>query len=212
MAANSTLQNTTDTCILHGVKRCYENLLNKYLKQFPCVGIIGPRQCGKTTLLKSLPLEWKRFDLERAADFEMIARDPDLFLRLNGDRVALDEAQLVPQVFPALRVAIDERRTDRGRFVVTGSSSPSLLGSITESLAGRIAVIEMAPLSWSEVRSGHPSSALEVVIDRASRAGDVVAAAHPRGSVTEAHEFWLRGGYPEPWVRGDEDFRKAWME
>ncbi|MBI5500306.1 MAG: DUF4143 domain-containing protein [Deltaproteobacteria bacterium] len=106
----------------------------------------------------------------------------------------------------------EKRRAERGRFVVTGSSSPALLKSISESLAGRIAVIEMAPLSWAEIRSGRPSSALEVMTDRAARAGDVVSAAHPRGDVVEAHEFWRWGGYPEPWLRGGEDFRRMWME
>lgn len=71
----------------------------------------------------------------------------DLFFRLNPENIAIDEAQLLPELFPALRVAIDNDRQATGRFVITGSSSPKLIRAISESLAGRIGVIEMAPLS-----------------------------------------------------------------
>src|SRR5438132_863039 len=121
-----------------GMKRIYESLLFSYLRMFPCVAIIGVRQCGKTTLLKSLPEGWKSFDLERRADHETVSRDPDAFFRLYSDRIALDEVQLVPDIFAALRVAIDERRSKKGRFVITGSSSPELLRSVSETLAGRV--------------------------------------------------------------------------
>lgn len=129
------------------MKRAYENLLKSYLEMFPCVALVGVRQCGKTTLLDTLPAGWKRFDLERRADFQLVARDPDTFLRLNPRQIAMDEVQSLPELFPALRVAIDERREERGRFVITGSSSPALLRSVSESLAGRIGIIEMAPSS-----------------------------------------------------------------
>jgi predicted AAA+ superfamily ATPase len=118
---------------------------------FPCVALVGVRQCGKTTLLKTLPADWQLFDLERQADHAVVSRDPDTFFRLHPRRVALDEAQVLPEVFSALRVAIDEQRTEKGRFVITGSSSPALLRSVSESLAGRLGLIEMAPFSWEEV-------------------------------------------------------------
>ncbi len=197
---------------MQGMKRAYQPLLERYLEQFPCVGIVGPRQCGKTTLLGALGPKWKLVDLERAADFEMVSRDPDLFLRLNSGHVAFDEAQVLPGLFAALRVAIDERRQEYGRFVITGSSSPSLLESISESLAGRIAVIEMAPLSWSEIRPVRGRSVVEVLVDRSARVEDLLEAARPRGDVRDLHEFWFRGGYPEPWLRGEDDFHRTWME
>ena len=75
--------------------------------------------------------------MERRADYDLVSRDPDVFFRLNPRQVALDEAQLAPEVFRALRVAIDESRPEKGRFVVTGSSSPELLRSLSESPAGR---------------------------------------------------------------------------
>jgi uncharacterized protein len=114
------------------------------LELFPCVALFGVRQCGKTTLLEQLDSNWQRFDLE------VISRDPDLFLRLHPHRVAIDEAQLLPSIFPALRVAIDAERAKVGRFIITGSSSPNLVNAIAESLAGRVAIIEMAPFTFGE--------------------------------------------------------------
>lgn len=132
--------------------RHYERLLKEYISFFPCVALIGSRQCGKTTLLKTLPKEWRIFDLEKQSDFQNLVQDPDLFFRLNPDKIAIDEAQLMPELFSALRVAVDSDRQNTGRFVITGSSSPKLVRAISESLAGRIGIIEMAPLSFSEVR------------------------------------------------------------
>lgn len=116
------------------------------------MAVVGVRQCGKTTLMQQLPAEWQLFDLEKASDFEVISRDPDLFLRLHPNWVAIDEAQLLPELFASLRVAIDADRGRAGRFVITGSSSPDLIGSISESLAGRVAVLEMAPFTFGETQ------------------------------------------------------------
>lgn len=80
------------------MKRAYEKLLKEYLDFFPCVAVIGPRQCGKTTLLESLSREWKIFDLEKQSDFQLIAQDVDLFLRLNPEKVAIEEAQMLPEL------------------------------------------------------------------------------------------------------------------
>jgi len=132
----------------HGiVPRYYTALLHEYLSYFPCVGLIGPRQCGKTTLLGELGPSWTRFDLEKQSDFEAISRDPDLFFRLHPGKVVIDEAQAYPALFQALRVSIDADRSRPGRFVITGSSSPQLTRAISESLAGRIGLIEMGPFS-----------------------------------------------------------------
>lgn len=197
--------------ILQGMKRACKPLLDEYLAGFPCVSIIGPRQCGKTTLTRSLPAEWRRFDLEKASDRDIVSRDPDLFLRLHPRQVVIDEAQLLPGLFPALRVAIDADRSATGRFVITGSSSPSLLRHVSETLAGRIATIELAPFAWSEV---HPApegpSFADVLADRSATASRFLAL-RPRGDIGMVHDYWLRGGYPEPWLRSGARFRSTWM-
>ncbi len=195
------------------MKRSHENLLLSYLDTFPCVALIGVRQCGKTTLLDVLPEGWKRFDLERRADLQLVARDPDTFFRLNPRGVAIDEAQVLPDLFPALRVAIDEHRGEPGRFVVTGSSSPPMLRSVSETLAGRIGVIEMSPFSWEEVtESVGRDSFLRRLQDQKASPGELIEGLTARGSLAMAHEFWFRGGYPEPWIKSDDAFRSRWME
>ena len=120
------------------------------LSHFPCVVVSGVRQCGKTTLLSTLPDDWSHFDMEHGGDRQQLLDDPDLFLRLHPHRVAIDEAQSVPELFPALRVAIDRERGRKGRFVLSGSSSPELISRISESLAGRVANLELSPLSLAE--------------------------------------------------------------
>ncbi|MCX6867664.1 MAG: ATP-binding protein [Verrucomicrobia bacterium] len=195
------------------MKRSYEELLGRYLEIFPCVVVIGVRQSGKTTLIRTLPEGWAHYDLERQADHEVVSRDPDAFFRLHPRQVALDEAQLVPGIFPALRVAIDEARDDKGRYVVTGSSSPELLRSVSESLAGRVGVIELAPFSWEEVTAtGERESLVGRLADRRMSPAELVAGLGPRADVAQAHDFWFRGGFPEPWLNPGEEFRRLWVE
>ncbi len=200
------------------MERTYRSLMEALLEDFPAVALVGPRQCGKTTLLGELPALWRRFDLERQSDYQQAARDPDLFFRLNPARVAIDEGQILPSIFPALRVAIDDDRQARGRFVVTGSSSPDLPRSISETLAGRVAIIEMAPFGLDEAFGLPPGPIPTALRDRwpVSRLADELEA-FVRGprlslSVQEVHRYWLRGGYPEPWIRNSDRFHRAWME
>lgn len=75
------------------MKRHYLTLLNDYLNLFPCVAILGVRQCGKTTLLKMLPKQWRIFDLEKSSDYQLVAQDTDLFFRLNQNHIAIDGSQ-----------------------------------------------------------------------------------------------------------------------
>ena len=193
------------------MERCYQPLFEELLKSFPCVSIVGPRQCGKTTFIGFLPNSWKKFDLEKSADFQAIAQDPDLFFRLNPSHVAIDEAQLLPALFPALRVAIDERRGESGRFVVTGSSSFHLVRSISESLAGRSATLHMAPLSCAETQ-GFLDSPFALSLARGDSLAELKKSLSPRMDLAKCHQYWFQGGFPEPWLREDPVFRQRWKE
>ena len=192
------------------MERHYTPLITELLELFPCVALIGVRQSGKTTLLQKLPPEWRHFDLEKASDYDLIANDPDLFLRLNNHHITIDEAQLLPQLFSALRVAIDAKRSQSGRFIITGSSSPELLASISESLAGRIAIIEVAPLSIAESFS-KPISPLYHAMINAEPLQQLLDL-EPRYALNEVHQYWFKGGYPEPWIKDSPRFTKLWME
>ncbi|MCC6472415.1 MAG: ATP-binding protein [Burkholderiales bacterium] len=195
------------------MKRAYESLLRALLKTFPCVALLGVRQCGKTTLLGTLPEGWKHFDLERRADHALISRDPDTFFRVHPRRVSIDEAQVLPEIFAALRVAIDANRAEKGRFVITGSSSPALLRSVSDSLAGRVGIIEMAPFSWSEVtRTSGRDSFLRRLQQSKAAPRALVDGLKPRGDLAQAHRFWFRGGFPEPWLSQGGTHRARWVE
>jgi predicted AAA+ superfamily ATPase len=193
------------------MRRYYAKLLRSYLSYFPCVSIVGARQCGKTTFLGELPKGWTVFDLERSSDYQVIARDPDLFFRLNPRQVAIDEAQLLPSLFPALRVAIDSDRKRTGRFVITGSSSPELLRSVSETLAGRVGIIEMAPFSCAEAFNV-PRSPFFDWFAQQSDMRELLGRLRPKVSLRNLHRFWFEGGYPEPWLNRKKGFRQAWME
>jgi len=192
------------------MKRHAFPLLEEFLGLFPCVALLGVRQCGKTTLLQELLPEWRLFDLEKLSDYEAIARDPDLFLRLNPERIAIDESQLLPALFQALRVAIDSRREIPGRFVITGSSSPELVSAISESLAGRVAIIEMAPFSLAEAYE-LPASIVYDLLARHAPLSDFVQL-QPRLTLAQCADYWLQGAYPEPWIKHTPRFRKLWMQ
>jgi len=123
--------------------------LKRLLKSYPVVGIIGPRQIGKTTLAGQVAKQHKgattHFDLEDDRDLARLS-DPELTLEPLRGLVILDEIQRRPELFPLLRVLAD-RRPIRTRFLVLGSASPELLRQSSESLAGRISYYELPSLS-----------------------------------------------------------------
>lgn len=121
------------------IKRTIERSYLTSLEEFPITGIIGPRQIGKTTLVKQAEgaSTMLYLDLERTSDLGKLS-DPELFLTQHTDKtVILDEVQHLPELFPPLRSLVDDNRRP-GRFVVLGSASPVLLRQSSESLAGRI--------------------------------------------------------------------------
>ncbi len=183
--------------------------IDEALRLFPCVALLGVRQCGKTTLINNLPKNWKQYDMEKTSDRELVLRDPDLFFRMNPQQVAIDEAQMVPELFPALRVAIDANRNNSGRFIITGSSSPDLSRKISETLAGRIAILELSPFSIAEAYN-HLASDLFLVPFTDCKS--LVQNQNPaRITLHQVLTYWEKGGYPEPWIKKSERFHELWM-
>lgn len=190
--------------------RHFASLVREYLRLFPSVTVVGARQCGKTTLLEMVCEGWELYDLERTAHEQILRNDPEVFFQLHPERVAIDEAQRMPELFPALRVAIDRDRRQLGRFVLTGSSSPDLVRGVSETLAGRTALVELPVFTCAEA---HGQSIPPIY--HWFRSGcdiETVRAIEPWATAGQLHECWFRGGYPEPWVRGDDRFRSLWME
>lgn len=123
-------------------------VLHRRLEAYPAVILIGPRQCGKTTLAKSLPTQY--YDLEQ--DTDRLRLDLEWTRVLAGRKlIVLDEAQAWPEIFPMLRGAIDAQRDRNGRFLLLGSISPALMRAVSESLAGRLSLVEMSPFSLREL-------------------------------------------------------------
>lgn len=130
------------------IPRLAKELILARLELSPAVGLVGPRQCGKTTLATSLGGTY--YDLEQGPERLRLDLEWDSIARSNN-LVILDEAQSWPDIFPRLRGAIDNERKRMGRFLILGSVSPALLVHVSESLAGRLALIELTPLLLQEL-------------------------------------------------------------
>ncbi|MBR4786436.1 MAG: ATP-binding protein [Bacteroidales bacterium] len=131
------------------INRTLKNTILKNLRYFSVVTITGPRQSGKTTLLKSMYPELPYFSLENPDTREMAISDPTAFLAQGSDGMILDEVQNTPALLSYLQGIVDEH--PQRKFLLSGSSQFSLQSSITQSLAGRTAVLELLPLSLQEM-------------------------------------------------------------
>ncbi|PKO21276.1 MAG: GTP-binding protein [Chloroflexi bacterium HGW-Chloroflexi-1] len=188
------------------IPRSLEPVLARATREFPAVVLIGPRQSGKTTLLQhkfgaELPLiSLEPPDVRAAAN-----RDPRGFLDLYPPPVVYDEIQYAPDLLPYIKERVDARREQPGQFILTGSQNLLLMQQITESLAGRAAVLKLMPLTLREI-AGEPGRPLPW------EAGRTLA---PRSSMSASDaspysEVWgriLRGSYPELMVNPQRDFR-----
>ena len=140
---------------MNTLNRLSQDLVSELLAETPVVGLVGPRQVGKSTLARKIAraADAVFVDLQIESTREALA-DPTQYLRLNANKlVVLDEVQRMPALFSALRPIIDEDRRP-GRFLLLGSASPRLMRSASESLAGRIFYHELSPLSYPEARGG----------------------------------------------------------
>lgn len=134
------------------VNRPVVQSIRSLLSQYPIVSITGPRQSGKTTMLKEQFDDYQYVNMELSTVREFATRDPQGFFDSLKDKVILDEVQRVPELFSYLQVIVDEERR-MGRFILSGSQSFGLLRSIQQSLAGRIAILELLPFDQEELRS-----------------------------------------------------------
>lgn len=146
--------------------------------------MLGPRQCGKTTLARHF-VAGRYFDLEKPSDLQVFTGDIEYALRQLKGALILDEAQTLPALFPVLRSLIDESRRANGRFFLLGSVSPELVRNISETLAGRVGILELTPFVYPEV---------------AGRRG------------VKLETLWQRGGFPDAFLARDAELWLAWQE
>lgn len=146
------------------VPRNLEPSLRRLARKFPVVTLTGPRQSGKTTLCRAVFPNLPYVSLEAPDTREYAARDPRGFLGDHADGAILDEVQRVPELLSYVQGEVDARPRP-GRFVLTGSANLALLGAVSQSLAGRTALLTLLPLSLDEARrfSGAPSDLLSVL-------------------------------------------------
>ena len=165
------------------IHRDIEATLFKAIESFPGVVVTGPRQSGKSTLLlHSLP-GYDYLTLDDPATRERAISDPRLLLSTLGPRVIIDEIQWAPDLLPYIKMEIDRRRDKNGSFVITGSQHFSLIKGLTESLAGRVAVLELLPFSINEIKSFSADS----------------------DNLSEFVRAALRGSYPEALLKHELD-------
>jgi len=154
------------------------------LKTTPAVALLGPRQVGKTTLVKEivplLSLDTIYLDLESFADLNKLTDAEHYFLQRKDKLIIIDEVQRMPELFPLFRSVIDKERHP-SRFLLLGSASPEILAKSSETLAGRISYLEMHPFNLVET-----------------------------GNVYTQEQLWLRGGFPEMFLSASdlESFEK----
>lgn len=133
------------------------------LKLFPVVSLTGPRQSGKTTLLRSLFPDYKYYNLERIDHRQLISADPHGFLINAGPGIIFDEVQQLPELFSYIQVVSDERNTN-GQYILSGSQSFLLNNHISQSLAGRVSINNLFPFDYSEISGSTDLNDLDNVI------------------------------------------------
>ena len=155
------------------IEREATSTLRHRLQRYPVVALVGPRQCGKTTLAQSFDCSY--YDLEQTS--EQLRLDVEWPQLVNSSRlIVLDEAHSMPEIFPRIRGAIDQDRKRNGRILLLGSVSPALIQQVSESLAGRLSVVELTPFIFTEV------------------------------SVREQTRHWLCGGFPDGGVLDEDSY------
>ncbi len=134
------------------IPRDIENRLTRLLASSPCVAVTGPRQAGKSTLLKHCLPSYSYVTLDDPFYREQAHADPLLFLDSLGERAIIDEIQLAPGLLSYIKIRVDQHRSIKGQYLFTGSQQFGLIKNLSDSLAGRIALLELLPFSVAEKR------------------------------------------------------------
>lgn len=192
------------------LQRNQTELAKRYLKQFPVLCLVGARQAGKTCLSKALGIDWHYFDLEVPSDFQLISQSPELFFEQYPRRLIIDEVQAYPELFNLLRSEIDKNRSEKGRYIITGSSSPELLAGVADSLAGRVGIIEIGTLKANEYYEKPLSDFYTLFTQR--HTPSTLALSEPSITNAQMRHIWLHGGYPEPLTANDAAFHQDWLK
>ena len=193
--------------------RNLEKKVNRLLDFFPAVIILGVRQGGKTTLAKKIRPEWRYFDLEKGSDYDRITGDFDFFFNENPQHLIIDEVQESPELFRELRGVIDKDRKKNNRFILTGSSSFELLKNVSESLAGRVGIVELGTLKTNELMEIPLSPFYKIFEENLSSCTlDFLKGLNPELKHYQVMQGFLSGGYPEPVLAKDQEFYLNWME
>lgn len=187
------------------IRRNIENAIQQAMADTPVVLLNGARQTGKTTLAQAMATTTgaQYFTFDDDATLGLASGDPAGFVRNLTGPVVLDEIQKAPDLFPAIKLAVDQDRR-AGRFLLTGSANVLTLPRLSESLAGRMEIIPLFSFSAGELAGGREGFLSRVF-------GGALARPQPRSAIEDLPARLARGGYPEASQRQDDDRRAAWF-
>ncbi len=196
----------------HYIPRLQEQKILSHLKQFSVVCLTGPRQVGKSTLLKHLQKpSWQYLNLDERGLLERALRDPDLFIENLTTPIIIDEAQKAPPIFHSIKAEVD--KNPKKCFILSGSANFQLMETITETLAGRASIVELLPFSMAEL-SGIEKPRFISNLLQATSIGQLKTLANEIKirRVPHPYRYILSGGMPKVHELKTQAARTTWFE